>query len=460
MPRSPDDQTLRELLVRAADPESLARWEKQVRAAGYCEHPVRLKGRILRMESLGAGQNSIAYTTSAEPDGWLLKACGNRRAAVCAPCSARYKADAWQLVAAGLRGGKGIPVTVGEHPAVFATLTAPSFGAVHAASERSGHQPICSPRRGAGRCPHGRPIACWERHPVSELRVGSPICVDCFDYRRAVLWNARAPELWRRTTIYIKRALARRCGLPQRDLAADVRLSYMKVAEFQRRGAVHCHAVIRLDGAEAWDGAVSTPPARFTTELLMEAVGDAVSEVTAPSPDLQIIPSNLGWGRELHLRRIAVDGDPDAAAAASYIAKYVTKSTEGALGSVGADGEHARRYLEALDELAKRPSLAHLRLHRAADAFGYGGHWTTKSRRYSTTFGALRRARADFARRRSGESTASSAQAREVQAEWAFLGTGYRTEGDRLLAATAAAGVLEQRRVARLERRTSVRARG
>jgi hypothetical protein len=31
---------------------------------------------------------------------------------------------------------------------------------------------------------------------------------------------------------------------------------------------------------------------------------------------------------------------------------------------------------------------------------GFGGHWSTKSRRYSTTFTVLRRARVAFARRR------------------------------------------------------------
>jgi hypothetical protein len=37
-------------------------------------------------------------------------------------------ADTYQLIKAGLVGGKGVPTTVAGHPAVFATLTAPSFG--------------------------------------------------------------------------------------------------------------------------------------------------------------------------------------------------------------------------------------------------------------------------------------------------------------------------------------------
>ena len=67
-----------------------------------------------------------------EPGGVLHVACGNRREAVCPACSAIYKRDARQLVRAGLAGGKGVPESVAAHPCVFATLTAPSFGPVHA----------------------------------------------------------------------------------------------------------------------------------------------------------------------------------------------------------------------------------------------------------------------------------------------------------------------------------------
>jgi len=46
---------------------------------------------------------------------------------VCPPSAERYRGDAYQLLAACLRGGKGMA----EHPAVFGTFTAPSFGLVH-----------------------------------------------------------------------------------------------------------------------------------------------------------------------------------------------------------------------------------------------------------------------------------------------------------------------------------------
>jgi hypothetical protein len=93
---------------------------------------------------------------------------------------------------------------------------------------------------------------------------------------------------------------------------------------------------------------------------------------------------------------------------------------------------------------------------------GFGGHWSTKSRRYSTTFTALRRARVQFAkRRRSRDGVPLDAwdrpeddQAAIVIATWVYVGSGYATEGERWLALSAAARAREQRAVAREELRT------
>lgn len=68
-----------------------------------------------------------------------------------------------------------------------------------------------------------------------------------------MVWNAHAPELWRRTVIGIRRALdklARRSG-------TRVRLSYAKAAEFQRRGLIHFHAIFRLDGIDTVTGMIT-----------------------------------------------------------------------------------------------------------------------------------------------------------------------------------------------------------
>jgi hypothetical protein len=81
-----------------------AAFEAQLRSSGHCAPPVRLQGRVDVCD--GYGRPRQVWTTDGEPDGILRKACGNRREAVCGPCAERYRGDAWQLIAAGLRCGK------------------------------------------------------------------------------------------------------------------------------------------------------------------------------------------------------------------------------------------------------------------------------------------------------------------------------------------------------------------
>ena len=123
----------------------------------------------------------------------------------------------------------------------------------------------CRPRRDAKarRCPHGRDISCPTRHMDDDPRLGQPLCRDCYDYEAAVLFNAYAGDLWRRFTIYLPRHLARLAGVTQKALRAVVRIRYVKVAEYQARGIVHFHAVIRLD---APGGTTSHRPPGITAD--------------------------------------------------------------------------------------------------------------------------------------------------------------------------------------------------
>src|SRR3954447_3996473 len=75
-------------------------------------------------------------------------------------------------------------------------------------------------------------------------------------------------------------------GVSERRLRARVRVSYVKVAEYQARGALHFHAVVRLDAAQpkATRELVEPPPAEFTVELLADAIRAAVRRVSAPVP--------------------------------------------------------------------------------------------------------------------------------------------------------------------------------
>ena len=263
-----------------------------------------------------------------------------------------------------------------------------------------------------------------------------------------------------------------------------MRISFAKVAEYQRRGAVHFHAIIRLDAATTCGcpACVAPPPASFTAELLEAAVRRAAATVAVPCPPVdhdQGVTLVARWGEQLDVRHIAADEDGELSAeqVAGYVAKYATKAAE-ALG-VTLDHRLGEAELEDLDvpahvaelvracfELGSRPSLAELRLGRWAHMLGFGGHFSTKSRRYSTTLGALRRARVAYAvRRRRGDTLPLDAwgrpeddQAVIVVASWSYVGRGYQSTGEAWLAASAAARAREARRIAKEELRSTTTA--
>jgi len=457
------------------------RWAELVAQAGYCHHPIRLAGRVEQADR-ATGEVRTVYDSDREPDGVLLKACGTRRESRCPSCAATYRADAYQLLAAGLKGGKGMPETISEHPRLFVTFTAPSFGKVHSRRAQGRLVLPCHPHRQGARCPHGVRAGCWHRHAEDDPRLGEPLCASCYDSQAQVLWNALAPELWRRTTITIGRALGRLVGLQEEDLRRLVRISYAKVAEFQRRGAIHFHAVLRLDAATECrcPTCLGPPPEGFTAELLEEAIRQAAAAVTVPCPALDDGgPVRYArWGDQLDVHNITSGddqaGELSAEQVAGYIAKYATKATE-SFGSgldrrLDADDldhldklpAHVVELVRAAWELGSRPELEGLRLRAWAHMLGFRGHWATKSRRYSTTMTALRRARVAFAKRRRARDGVpldawgrpEDDQAAIVVASWVYVGSGYETEGERWLALSAAARAREQREVAREELRT------
>jgi hypothetical protein len=473
---------LAEVVDRAG--QGYGRWMELVAQAGYCHHPIRLAGRVEHADR-ATGEVRQVYTTEGEPDGVLLKACGTRRESRCPSCAATYRADAYQLLAAGLKGGRGVPDTVGRHPRLFVTFTAPSFGRVHTRKAQGRLVLPCHPYRQGARCPHGLRDGCWHRHDADDPRLGEPLCPSCYDAEAQVLWNALAPELWRRTTIAVYRALGRLVGLDEARLRRLVWISYAKVAEFQRRGAIHFHAVVRLDAATACRcaGCLAPPPEGFTASLLEEALRAAVPAVRVPCPPVEYDRAEryARWGEQLDVRNITTGddqaGELSAEQVAGYIAKYATKATE----SFGAgldrllhDGDlehldklpaHVAELVRAAWELGGRRELEGLRLRAWAHMLGFRGHWSTRSRRYSTTMGALRRARVAFAKRRRARDGVpldawdrpEDDQAAVVVASWVFVGAGYETEGERWLALSAAARAREHRRIAWEELTTTTR---
>jgi hypothetical protein len=450
----------REIVARLNDPETGGRYERWVERARGCRHPVRLRGASRDADST-TGEVVREFTSEGEPDGVLLTPCGNRRAHVCPACSEVYRGDAWQLVVSGVRGGKGVPESVVEHPLVFATFTAPSFGPVHTMRESaSGSRLACRPRRGGETCPHGRSLACSKHHREDDPCLGEAICPECFDSERAALWNHNTSKLFKRTRTYVEREIARQAGITQKAAGELVRVSYTKVAEFQRRGAVHFHLLWRLDGRGEDDQLVA-PPGEFDARLLADAITAALPKSTVPAEDEDAGP--YGWGTQHEVRPLDLRGDlREASRVAGYIAKYATKSTKDAGGldyriehAHELDRlpcrEHAKRLIAGAWHAGDREHVDTERIRRWAHQFGFGGHCFTKSRRYSTTFKALRQARAEHAAAAATGEAAKSDHNLIHIGVWEFAGRGYRKSGDELLATSIHTRARDRRRAAREE---------
>ncbi|MEV5692463.1 replication initiator [Micromonospora globbae] len=397
--------------IRATQPDYFG-WLDHVRAAAGCTRPIRLAGQLLTVDS-ATGRVLGQKHTDAMPDSAIYTACGNRRSRVCPSCAQTYQRDAFQLLRAGLVGGKGVPETVAQHPAVFPTFTAPSFGPVHArvvkrhtcANRRrcDCRAEPCHARRDVGVCDHGRPAVCWARHEAGDAVLGQPLCLDCYDHDHQVVWNIFSGELWHRTKQAAERhlaKLARQRGIPRVEVITEfgnirkvppVRLSPGKVAELQARGAVHFHAIARLDGVNGQDpDAIVPPPAGFTVADLVDAFRHAAAQVafhTPPHPDR---PDGwlIAWGEQLDIRPIStgIDGDVTDGMVAGYLAKYATKSTE-ATGHTSTrltadtigdyadpDGDHTARLIDACWRIGRpthtpRPLLDRPREHRPTPGF-------------------------------------------------------------------------------------------
>ncbi|SDR05396.1 replication initiator [Thermostaphylospora chromogena] len=429
----------------------LNRWIQQVQRLRGCREPIRLTGEALTVDT-ATGEVLTRYSTRAEPHGQLLIRCGNRRASRCPSCAETYRRDTFHLIRSGLLGGsKGVPETVRTHPRVFVTLTAPSFGPVHRGPGKDGQAVICHPRRTGP--------ACYERHTADDPRIGQPLDPATYDYIGHILWNAHAGDLWRRFTIYLRRHLAGAAGLTQATLNRLVKVSFAKVAEYQARGVVHFHAVIRLDGRtdNHGDGSPITPPDWATVQLLDGAIRTAAKAVRLTAPDLGQPTRHLVWGEQVDVRPIdpgdLEDTDGDRLAeqkVAAYVAKYATKAAESAstldrrirshdLSRLVEQGvtEHAARLIRTawtLGDPIKHPELLGLRLRAWAHMLGFRGHFSTRSRAYSTTMTALRQARADYRQAQLRETGfAFEPDTTLVLAHWRFAGQGF-TPGEAALA--------------------------
>ena len=256
------------------------------RPVGPCEHP-----------------RSVVDDTTGEV---FTVRCGSRLVRQCRSCSALAKKDYQKLIAGGF-----LDVDPRQFSFFFLTLTAPSFGATH-------------------RVPKvGRPVQrcqCGVMHdPVADSGLrGVPIDPDTYDYDGCVAWNYSLGRLWDATRASLS--------------AMYPGTSYAKVVEFQARGALHLHALLRVP--VALHITYTSARGRFTgCDALLE-----VARTTATR-------SGMRWGREGDCRTIRQVGRRDKSV--YYMAKMLTYVTKDAEGDVGSLFAAARDHYRRLDTAAR-----------------------------------------------------------------------------------------------------------
>jgi hypothetical protein len=138
---------------------------------------------------------------------------------------------------------------------------------------------------------------------------------------------------------------------------------------------------------------------------------------------------------QLDIRPVSQDGELTDNAVAGYVAKYATKAAE-CTGTLDRRldrtdkldelpvSPHARRLIAECLRIGQVPELADLRTAEWGHMLGFRGHFSTKSRAYSTTLGALRDARAQYARaQHSGELPDTDTVL--VVGHWLYAGRGH-----------------------------------
>ena len=424
------DSIITELVSKVSNDSNWESLNRAARTSKFCSRPIHLAPASHLLDNNIA--NTLLKLKLDNYRGLYSKACGSRRHNLCPSCSQIYKGDARQLIGSGLVGGKGISEQISNHPQIFATLTAPSFGAVHRSFSVNETAKRCHPGPQVV-CSHGMNMSCNVRHKEHDEIVGSPLCSKCYDYIGAVIWNAMSTKAWQRTTIYLRRELAKVISMSEAKLKALVKVSYVKVIEFQRRGLIHLHLVIRADDA---DNRELPPSVIVTTENLELALRLAVKRVKI-SVDFGKEKKIISWGEQIDTRAI---NSRSTKAVANYLAKYATKSATDSGGfekrirnrrqiEVAKASPHLRQMAQTAWELGQDPNYNSLNLAMWAHDFGHRGHFLTKSRRFSVTFKYLREIRRDWQMAKYKEHQGDS-RFFDSEIELIFVGQGWLCRAD------------------------------
>lgn len=363
--------------------------EDRSTGVGECERPNRMELRTY----LSNGQVEVKT---------VYLRCNSRLATQCPSCSALYVGDVKAVTRAGLMAQPG-----GSSPSVtFITLTAPGgsvFGHTHSANSRRSKKG----KRYVQRC------KCGKYHRPDSTALGTPVNAGTFRYDLVTSFNASASRLFSVTL----QKLARVMGL-------DKPPAVERTVEYQVRGLVHFHALVR---------------AEVTQEMLDLVVSGGTNPATG-RPIRPVKSNGWGWGPQCKADRF--DGDDPRLG--SYITKmcaYATKAVAESIGDVAKNDftSHPARLRRAArktcvcssDEAAEfckvaNPDLPHkhiCRRHRLAErGLGFRGHVFAVSRSWPSSLGKVR-----AVRRAHNWSVLPDDDV--IDTEWKRMGSGYTIDG-------------------------------
>jgi hypothetical protein len=234
------------------------------------------------------------------------KPCGTRLADKCSHCSTIYRHDAYAVLREGLNAVSG------SHEAfTFITFTAPGsevFGKTHS-------------RVIDGGAKKARKCGCGSYHGEDDELIGTPLDPTTYRYDLAADFNAHASRL---LAVTLQR-LGRVCGR---------KLSYVRVAEFQTRGLIHFHVIVK--------GIITT---RSVETVVRGGIDLRKVEAKKKDPSLRLRTKTKkaqsggwSWGPQVNVQRVLPGGKFGVGAYMTKVLGYAVKSTGTGVKGVGNHG--------------------------------------------------------------------------------------------------------------------------
>ncbi len=321
------------------------------------------------------------------------KPCGTRLVEKCAHCSNIYRRDAISVFQSGLKGANASTI-----PFTFITLTAPgadAFGPTHQRIVLTGK----GGRTKARRC------RCHQLHGENDSVIGTPLDPATYRYDLAADFNGHASRLLAVTMQRLGRVVGRR-------------LVYARVAEFQTRGLIHFHIIVKGIVSEHDVQTVirGGPDLRRVEENKSRGPGTGLRR-----RNVNVRPARSGvwtWGPQVDVQPVLPGGKFGIGA---YLMKLLGYAVKGTDTSANGPRDHRCRMQNAALRKCKcdkrmdcargtrlkpdgrtfydsEPSQKLCRRHQLAfNGWGFRGHVFAFSRRWGATFKEVRDRRTQYA---------------------------------------------------------------